>query len=289
MYNSNSGENTIHIYHLSNEILSNICLLTTLPNSLAGKRLVGVIASNVLADAEDYRYLIAEELQMARVLRLVSQRFNHLATPLLFQSLLLVQKKIRMPLRVGIPEQDLRTTYTDGVARELGKIMEVLHNILSLRPDLRQHCKSLCFVSKEENLLDPYSSDSSDEGYSDDGTEVSNDEIPEMDVSFPRTGILGDIHTWLINVTHFQVHVDGFAKEMPNFSPALISMPKLTILRVTGDVDYLSIFKQLATIRPDSMLMTLDLSHAASNGWDYIEPNAREACQTLHVSLNSYL
>jgi hypothetical protein len=288
MYNSNGGENTIHIYHLPNEILSKICLFTTLPNSLTRNQLVGVIAGNVLADAQQYRQLIAKELQMARILRLVSWRFTHLATPLLFHSLLLVQNKIRMPFRECISEQDLQTGYEGELARELGTIMEILHNLLSLKPDLSQHCKSLCFVYKEQYLGDSYSSGMSDEGHSEDGTEVSNGEIPEMDINFPRAEILNDIHTWLVNVTDFQVYVDGFAKEMPNFSIALISMPKLTILRITGDVDYLSIFKQLATIQPDSILKTLDLSNTTSNGWEYNEPNARAACQTLHVSHNLY-
>lgn len=286
MYSSNGGENPIHIYHLPNEILSDICLLATLPHLIPGKDLVGVTTSNVPTDAQQYRQLIAKELRMARVLRLVSQRFNGFATPLLFESFLLVQNKLRMTQREGISEGNITSSPDGKVRRELGTIMEILRDLLSLTPDLRQHCKSLCLFYREKHLMDFYSSGMSDEGRSEDGMEDGDGGYPEICTPFPRSGILDDIYTWLANVTDFQVHIDVFAEEMPNFSVALTSMPKLAVLRITGEVDYLSIFKQLVTIRPDSVLETLDLSSATANGYDNTEATAREACQTLDVSLS---
>ncbi|KAM0244007.1 hypothetical protein ACHAP5_006671 [Fusarium lateritium] len=159
--------------------------------------------------------------------------------------------------------------------------MEMLHSLLSLQPDLRHHCKSLFLIYKEKDSLYSHSSGIGNEGQNEDETEEITGENPEMDVTFPRTGILNDIYTWLFNVTDFQVHVHGFAKEMPNFSFALSSMPKLAVLRITGFVNYLLILKQLVAIRPDSMPRTLDLSTAISNGWDYVESDRQEACQTI--------
>jgi hypothetical protein len=124
----------------------------------------------------------------------------------------------------------------------------------------------------------------SNEGHSEDGIEDSNGGYPEINTTFPRTGIVDDIYTRLVNVTDFQVHINGFAEEMPNFSVALTSMPKLAVLRITGEVDYLSIFKQLTSIRPDSMLETLDLCNATANGWDNTNATAQKTCQTLDVS-----
>ncbi|KAH6964599.1 hypothetical protein DER45DRAFT_592252 [Fusarium avenaceum] len=281
MYSSNGGENPIHIYHLPNEILSDICLFATLPHLIPGKDLVGVTTRSIPTDAQKYRRLVAEEMGMARVLRLVSHRFNRLATPLLFESFLLVQNKLRMTQRERISEENITSSPDGKVRRELGTIMEILRDLLSLKPELRQHCKSLCLVYKEKHLMNAYSSGMSDEGDGEDGIEDGDGGYSEIDTAFPRSGILDDIYTWLVNVTDFQVHIDAFAEEMPNFSVALTSMPKLAVLRITGDVDYLSIFKQLVTIRPDSVLETLDLSSATANGYDTTETAAREACQTL--------
>ncbi|CAJ0553167.1 Ff.00g116790.m01.CDS01 [Fusarium sp. VM40] len=283
MYSSNGGENPIHIYHLPNEILSEICLFATLPHLIPGKDLVGVVTSHVPTDAQQYRQLIAKELRMARVLRLVSQRFNRLATPLLFESFLLVQNKLSMTQRGGISEENMTSSPDGKVRRELGTIMEILRDLLSLKPHLRQHCKSLCLVYREKHHMDFNSSGMSDEGHSEEEIENGNGQYPEIHTPFPRSGILDDIYTWLVNVTDFQVHIDVWAVEMPNFSVALTSMPKLAVLRITGEVDYLSIFKQLVTVRPDSLLETLDLSNATANGYDYddTEATAREVYQTL--------
>lgn len=281
MYSSNGGENPIHIYHLPDEVLCEICLFATLPHLIPGKDSVGVTTRSIPTDAQTYRRLVAEEMGMARVLRLVSQRFNRLATPLLFESFLLVQDKLRMTQREGISEEDIKSRPEGQICRELATIMEMLRNLLLRNPDLRQHCKSLSLFYMEKQLADSYSSDSED------GVEDGNGGYPEINSSFPRTGILDDIYTWLVHVTDFQVHIDVWAEEMPNFSVALVSMPKLAVLRITGEVDYLSIFKQLVTIRPDSVLETLDLSSATANGYDNTETSAREACQTLDVSLTS--
>ncbi|KIL89247.1 hypothetical protein FAVG1_07641 [Fusarium avenaceum] len=262
MYIYNGGENTIHIYDLPDEILSEICHFATLPHLIPGKDLVGVTTRSIPVDAQEYRRLVAEEMGMARVLRLVSQRFNRLATPLLFESFLLVQNKLRMTQREGISEENITSSPDGKVRRELGTIMEILRDLLSLKPDLRQHCKSLCLFYREKHLMDFYSSDSED------GVEDGDGGYPEICTPFPRSGILDDIYTWLVHVTDFQVHIDAFAEEMPNFSVALTSMPKLAVLRITGEVDYLSIFKQLVTIRPDFVLETLDLSSATANGYD---------------------
>ncbi|KAM0202088.1 hypothetical protein ACHAQI_010947 [Fusarium lateritium] len=165
--------------------------------------------------------------------------------------------------------------------------MEMLHNLLSVQPGLRQHCKSLYFICKEKHSLYSHSSSIGNEGQNEDETEDITGENPEMDVTFPRTGILNDMYNWLFNVTDFRVHVHGFAEEMPNFPLPLSSMPKLAVLRITGYVNYLLIFKQLGTIRPDSMPRTLDLSKAVSNGWDYVESNRQEACQAIRNAIGT--
>jgi hypothetical protein len=245
----------INIYHLPDDILSDIFSYAAAPKSLPAQLKIGNAPYDVYLDPEEYQSSLAKAFQTARALRLVSRRFNYLATPFLFQHLILIQHVVET-----LPDGSLveRQQYPGSVAQQgksFGKMMKNLHGLLAMRPDFGYHCKSLCFIYKE----DPLSYDSRNETDEDSG-EDGESKRPQNYIELPQTALLNDIYSLMANVIDFQVNVTDLTEKMPEFSQALASMPKLTRLYIMGDVEYLPLVRQIATLPSDSMLETLDIS-----------------------------
>ncbi|KAI6749333.1 hypothetical protein HG530_015172 [Fusarium avenaceum] len=245
----------INIYHLPDDLLSDIFSYAAVPKSLPAQLKIGKATDDIYLDPEEYQGSLAKAFRTARALRLVSRRFNYLATPFLFQHLILIQYVVET-----LPDGSLaeRQQYPGSVAQQgktFGEMMKNLHGLLAMRPDLGHHCKSLCFTFKEDSQ--PYDSRyETDEDSGEDG----EGKRPQNYIEFPQTVLLNDIYSLMANVRDFQVDVTDLTEKMPEFSQALASMPRLTRLYIMGDVEYLPLVRQIATLPSESMLETLDIS-----------------------------
>ncbi|KAF4973613.1 hypothetical protein FSARC_153 [Fusarium sarcochroum] len=268
-----------HIYRLPDEILSNICQFAAEPNPLCKSMQIGIQGFNVSFDAQRYQSTLAMELKVAHVLRLVSRRFSYLATPLLFQRLVLIQDMTDVVRATRPPWNRFISNAKLSELADLGAIMEKLHDIFRSNPGLRRHCKSLCVVYEAAPVDYTYTPDQDDE---EDEDEV--EEVQQSGSLIHSLALGNDLFSWLTNVTDLHIHVGLHTREMPDFLQALKSMPNLTTLRITGRVEYLGIFDQIATLEPGASLQTLDMSEAMAGDWDYHEINRQKTLRKLQVN-----
>ncbi|RGP62438.1 f-box domain protein [Fusarium sporotrichioides] len=178
-----------HIYHLPDEILSQICSYATAAKALP------------LQIDDESQPSLKTVTQTAHALCLVSRRFNRLSTVFLFRSLVFTQTKLtgrRLTQRDLSSKPDLQEPHS----------LNKLFNLLRDRPALRRHCTSLCFNYREE-ALDDSDSENDDQDSSEDS--MSDDEIDNM---IPPESLLDYLYGQLTNVREFQVNVtEGFTSQ----------------------------------------------------------------------------
>ncbi|KAM0547587.1 hypothetical protein ACHAPJ_010331 [Fusarium lateritium] len=281
-----------HIYQLPDEILSYICLLAAEPSLLYKSLQVGIKRADISFHTQKYRSKLGEELKVARALRLVSRRFSYLATPLVFERIVLIQYRTDAFRAPWVPRNHPISQAKASRFTGMGVIMKKLHDLFWLKPELRRHCKSLCVVYGELPWDVLYASDDGGEENSFSGIDnehedelgSGNDEDRQSSGLVHCSGLLEDFICWLTNVNDLHVHVGRYTTEMPDFSLALRSMLNLTTLRITGQIDYLPVFEQIMTLEPDATIQTLDISDVSPGGWDYHEISEQKVIRKLQVS-----
>lgn len=274
----------INIYHLPDDILSDIFSYAAVPKPLPAQMKIGNAPSDdIYLDPEEYQGSLPKAFQPAGALRLVSRRFNYLATPFLFQHLTLLQYAVETLPDGSLAEWQQQPGSVAQQGKTFGKMMKNLHGLLAMRPDLGHHCKSLCFIYTEDPQ--PYDSQNETDENSGEGGESKR---PQNYIEFPQTALLNDIYSLMANVRDFQVDVTELTEKMPEFSQALSSMPRLTRLYITGDVKYFPLVRQIATLPSDSMLETLDISCTTAVECGLYEYEAQRPImlQELQVSHN---
>jgi hypothetical protein len=249
------SSHAFNIYHLPDEVLSQICSYATAPKAMP-----------MQFDAQQSQPSMATELRTAHALCLVSRRFNFISTPFLFQSLVFTQTKLTGR---SLTQRDLSSRPELQEPHSLNKLFTLLRD----KPDLRQHCTSLCLNYKEQPLDDSDNSEGSNEGSSQDGTNDDESESTEIDSMIPSESLLNYLYGQLTNVRDFQVNVTSYAVETPLFVLALQYMTKLRRLCITGHVHHTVIFNQIAILgpdrRPQHQFETLDMSNTTYPVWDH--------------------
>jgi hypothetical protein len=194
----------------------------------------------------------------------VSRRFNFLFKQFAFQNILLVQNRLDFPMEGTATDEDLQSSWQVKEAKKLGIFMENLENIIKQAPELARHCTSLCLSYKEVSVMCYLPRRSAQGGG--EGGEDTNHEESDKSIIIPDPAWLNRMCGQLSHVTDLQLHCDPprGSFTMPDFTSALSSFPSLAMLRVTGAVNYPSIFQQIATLPSTSALQTLDMSGAAA-------------------------
>jgi len=262
------------INNLPNEILREIFYHATMNDSLP-RRYHTVAAGDIQPDARQWKTAMVESQVTAHAISLISHRFNENAKSFFFREILLVRNELDIRDWAGKSDAHwaLRSTWQVREAQRLGTYMKRLRDVLKQNPAYEKYCTSLCLVSSRV-WVPPANED--DNGEVDGHGEIGSDDHgtqPESfdngsSVTYPERSILHDIYVLLNNVTDFQIHCDN-TTGTPDFTVALSLLPTINIIRVTGQVHYLSIFKQLSRHVPqDSSLQTLDLSEATCSTYE---------------------
>lgn len=283
------------INSLPNEILREIFYHATMNNSLPRRYNRGA-AGDIHPDTHQWKAAIAKNQATAHAISLVSRQFNQNVKPFFFRDILLVRNELDIRDWAGKSDAHwaLRSTWQVREAQRLGTYMKRLRDVLKQNPAYEKYCTSLCLVSSCV-WVPPASED--DNGEVDDHRGIGSDDYetqPEIfdsrsSVTYPERSILHDIYVLLNNVADFQIHCDN-TTGTPDFAVALSLLPTINVIRVTGQVHYLSIFKQLSRHVPqDSSLQTLDLSEATCStyeveAWHRAAPYLRTFQASLQAS-----
>ncbi|KAL4724356.1 hypothetical protein ACLX1H_008970 [Fusarium chlamydosporum] len=193
-----NSSHALNICDLPDEILTQICAYATAPKALP-----------IRFNAQHSQPSMATELHTAHALCLSSRRFNYLSTPFLFQSLIFTTTHLtgrRLTKRDLSSRPDLQKPHS----------LEKLFILLREKPELSQHCTSLCLNYREEPLEDPSSLEGSDEDSSQDGTNDYDTLDMEFKAMIPPESLLGYLYDKLTNVRDFQVNVTGYAVDTPS-------------------------------------------------------------------------